>query len=523
MKRLSSHMLIALLLATLCGVAGGQTAYIPNAINYQGTLTDNAGDPVIDGAYSVIFRIYDNASDGILIWSSQYPVYVNQGMFAVLLGPGRSAVGGDAPQTTEILDAFGGENRYMELAIAGTPQGTITPEPITPRQRIVTAPYAIHAHQADVAGQAERASSLQSSLTEVEPAVVLNTAQKRVEVKSDQLSVLGDIYNRNFAEPVTIADELVVERDLTAEANVGIGTTAGPKTRLDLGSELLHSDTVSRVVSDYQVALSAYVSATHHVSHNLAFAAGNDVVGAISAVDEGPAAATGLGIFTGSNTALVERVRVASNGDVGIGTDTPSAKLEVAGNVKVLSDGGVTIKGDSPALYLADEGAANPTTFTLYNDEGFGVWQEDGDAGNGNRFFISEASGNVGIRTTTPSAKLEVAGDLKVSGTISISSAFLGAVTNVKSYIEEGVESYTAGKNGLLFGIMSTVSGEYKLGLVLANTTETNSVAWCYGNGQRNFCIPMAKGDKVAMIQGGPAGDASFQGESTFFFRPFGN
>src|SRR6185503_4132148 len=50
---------------------------------------------------------------------------------------------------------------------------------------------------------------------------------------------------------------------------------------------------------------------------------------------------TNTGVFNPVSNALafatagIERLRVSTNGNVGIGTNTPSAKLDVAGNVSV--------------------------------------------------------------------------------------------------------------------------------------------------------------------------------------------
>jgi hypothetical protein len=44
-------------------------APIPQTVSYQGVLTDGSGTPVVDGSYSVTFKIYTVASGGSEIWS----------------------------------------------------------------------------------------------------------------------------------------------------------------------------------------------------------------------------------------------------------------------------------------------------------------------------------------------------------------------------------------------------------------------------------------------------------------------
>ncbi len=58
---------------------------IPQLINYQGILADNAGDE-ITGTRSIQFLIYDAATSGSLLWSETQSVDVEDGLFNVLLG-----------------------------------------------------------------------------------------------------------------------------------------------------------------------------------------------------------------------------------------------------------------------------------------------------------------------------------------------------------------------------------------------------------------------------------------------------
>ena len=82
-------------------------------------------------------------------------------------------------------------------------------------------------------------------------------------------------------------------------------------------------------------------------------------------------------------------------GKVGIGTINPSTKLEVSGDTKI------SINDNSKsALSVIQEGTANAF---LVNDEALDTTP-----------FVIDDEGKVGIGTTTPSTKLEVAGGIKV-------------------------------------------------------------------------------------------------------------
>ncbi len=128
---------------------------IPAAINYQGTLTDNLGNPVTNGYYQVQFRIWDSPAltgAGDYIWGRSYPLYVAVGgLFNILLNDDGGLVTTPAtPQATNIVSAFAGPSRYLGLTITANPQGAVaTPVEISPRQRLVSAPYAMQAQNAN--------------------------------------------------------------------------------------------------------------------------------------------------------------------------------------------------------------------------------------------------------------------------------------------------------------------------------------------------------------------------------------
>ncbi len=134
---------------------------IPAAINYQGRLTASDGSPVPGGYYEVGFRIWDNptqAGAANYIWGRTFPLnVVTNGIFNVLLTDDGSplALSGSPPSVSSLLDAFQSPTRYLGLSVSRNPQGQITsPVEISPRQQLVTAPFAIHSYQATLATSA---------------------------------------------------------------------------------------------------------------------------------------------------------------------------------------------------------------------------------------------------------------------------------------------------------------------------------------------------------------------------------
>jgi hypothetical protein len=101
------------------------------------------------------------------------------------------------------------------------------------------------------------------------------------------------------------------------------------------------------------------------------------------------AAAAGLNVTNAANTSLLY---VRNDGNVGIGTTTPEATLDIRGNLRVGDGAGSTRL------------IAGSTYFGLRDNSG------------ADRLTILQSNGNVGIGTTTPAAKLAINGGLHVGG-----------------------------------------------------------------------------------------------------------
>jgi hypothetical protein len=105
--------------------------------------------------------------------------------------------------------------------------------------------------------------------------------------------------------------------------------------------------------------------------------------------------------FGSSNT---ERMRIAANGNVGIGTDDPQRKLHV-------QDGDIRIESSYPRLYLTDTN--NNSDYSIINNNGsFRIYDDT----NGAFRMVIDTSGNVGIGTNSPVSALDVRGDISVGG-----------------------------------------------------------------------------------------------------------
>ena len=125
-----------------------------------------------------------------------------------------------------------------------------------------------------------------------------------------------------------------------------------------------------------------------------------------------------LTIYTRANGAgagAVERIRVASNGNVGIGTNSPSQPLHLFSATPSIL---FTDSSNGELGYIGD-GADFLTTNSITDADTFGIRSSGaitfGTNGNNGRMVITSA-GNVGIRTATPSFHLEVNGTFYSAG-----------------------------------------------------------------------------------------------------------
>jgi hypothetical protein len=147
-----------------------------------------------------------------------------------------------------------------------------------------------------------------------------------------------------------------------------------------------------------------------------------------------------------------ERMCITSSGDVGIGTRSPSVKLDVRGRIRnnnriqrehtnandwivhaldqndsFSSTGGIWFDDSIDAIGLANENVGS-VVFAL--NEGGVVIQSNFSE----RMRITNA-GNVGIGTASPSSKLHVNGDLTVSSATTATSATAGTNGDVPAQV----------------------------------------------------------------------------------------
>lgn len=105
---------------------------------------------------------------------------------------------------------------------------------------------------------------------------------------------------------------------------------------------------------------------------------------------------------------------IGTNANVGIGTTDPDHKLHISGGLPSMK-----LEGTQPRIFLSENDQTDLNTLIRNNGSLFEIdTVKDDDSFVANRLTINHANGNVGIGATSPGAKLDIDGDISISGAI---------------------------------------------------------------------------------------------------------
>jgi len=447
-------------------------AQAPNLLNYQGKLT-TAGTPA-SGSFNITFSIYATLTGGTALWTetqNNVPV-ANGGVFNVTLGSASGSSGIPSSVFT------GSGERYLGIKVGTDPE-------MTPRFRLTSVAFAFHATEAD--------GIKDGAIGDVD--VSATAAIAGIKINPD-----FGLQNIFTTGRVSIGATPDPNPSIIFDVNIPSGGSARFGRLLTTGGEVQFTN--GRLRSDqskFQIL-------------------GQNLLGT-----------TPFPITFGQTAGDVDMM-IATDGNVGIGTPTPAAKLDVNGNAFVR--GGlelITPTGGTPYLDFSNTNAdfdariilpkdidkkliitgaklgisQNPIESSLFESNlhvnvpasaspvgamtvDVGSFDNLGNAQNSYFFRVRDTSinstpfyirgdGNVGIGTINPEGKLEVNGATFIRGGLELSTAG-GPNLDFKDNINDDydarikLEGDQLVMRGLNPGFKVAVAGD-----ICANNTTCNS------------------------------------------------
>jgi hypothetical protein len=443
------------------------TGSVPRLVAFNGYIHDRNGQPH-GGVTTLRFGLYKESEGGTPLWTEVQNVNLNeQGAYSVYLG----ATEGALPSSL----FTSGEPRWLGVQ-------TETGEE-QPRVFLLSVPYALKAGDADTIG------GKPASAFVLVPPSKTNIAD---DGKTSTASAIGGNTTTFAATGTGSANTVAKWIDGAGTLGNSILTDNGTQVGISNNSPSVTLDVSGPIRSVFgpNAPYGAYLVPTAGAPNGFRFGLGNNLyfdgtnwrTKGDGANNAGSAFLTDIGVgalavyavsSTGGSDQVIpnanlngfEKMRIQGDGRVGIGTSTPATALDVSGVVRAVTGAGAPFG----TYLMPNGGAANSFRLGYGNNLYFdgANWRTKGDGSNnaGSAIVSDIGGGNLSIYTlpstggadqvvpnatfnsfekiritgagdmgigTAPTAKLDVAGNIKGSGTITGSQLVSSVATGTQ-------------------------------------------------------------------------------------------
>jgi len=415
MSKRTIHLIYLVFVLGLILAGLAKAAPVGMSFAYQGHLIDNNSQA--DGLYDFQFKLYDDAASGAKKGNT---IEVNdldviEGYFTVQLDFGSDP------------NIFNGQARWLEIAVrSGNSTGGFSI--LTPRQAITPSPYALFAMNGGSGAGSGWVISDSNMYSGVTGNVGIGTTSPGAK-----LDVNGRVQAKRLRSYGSAGNDLIAIQPADDSNPTWSAVTLGNSTWTAWPFMVLKN---GNILSSGKLGIG-----TTNPSWPLEVSTGNEAIGIMHSASGAARVfskigSNGSGAFFVRNGTGGEAIYLSSEGNsflnggnVGIGTTSPTNKLEVQGGTAFIPGGinsgttimnwpgygtglkqvsgayiypGRTDSGDwQNSWYLASNGS-----YGLYTNTGL---YTAGSITNAGSLFVS---GNVGIGTSSPTAKLDVVGSI---------------------------------------------------------------------------------------------------------------
>lgn len=395
-------------------------AQVPGTLSYQGILLDVNGVPVADNTagYQVTFFFYNVETGGTALEvRGPFTVNTKKGLFTVILGDGTSG-------NAALPASFGDQQIWMSIKVDADAE-------LSPRVKFTSVPYAYRAENANKATLAAgvEAGKVVQSINSLKDAVTISG--------SSGVTVNSTGNNIDIAGPSSIVNSLNSKTGsvtISAGSNITL-TPSGNDLQISAPANLVNK--VNNISGDVTIAAGANVTvnnAGNTVTINATASGGNvsgtGTAGYVSFWD-------GLSSIAGNSNLYWDN----TNSRLGVGTGTPSVRLDVNGTANATA-----FTGDGSGLTALNAG--NISSGTLADARLESTVDITSGLNVGTSKFSVDGNGNItklnNITTSFPSVQGSANSFLSNNG-----SGALSWVTSISG-------SQITGTNNLPNGVLST-------------------------------------------------------------------